>query len=75
MIWIKVRREGAKFRRAKGCCTIEKTGSCGYKSRKKKAVRRRLLNSNLMMDQAAINAGFDFRRYRLLCYRRRHTPP
>jgi hypothetical protein len=24
---------------------------------------RRLLNSNLMMDQTAINAGFDFRRY------------
>jgi hypothetical protein len=29
-----------------------------------KAARRRLLNSNLMIeDQAAINAGFDFRRY------------
>jgi hypothetical protein len=29
-----------------------------------KAARGRLLNSNAMMvDQAAINAGFDFRRY------------
>jgi hypothetical protein len=27
-----------------------------------KATRRRLLNSNLMIDHAAINAGFDFRR-------------
>jgi hypothetical protein len=32
-------------------------------SQKEKAARRRLLNSNLMIaDQAAINAGFDFRR-------------
>jgi hypothetical protein len=31
---------------------------------KEKAARRRLLNSNLMIvDHAAINAGFDFRRY------------
>jgi hypothetical protein len=31
---------------------------------KEKAARRRLPNSNLMIaDQAAINAGFDFRRY------------
>jgi hypothetical protein len=30
---------------------------------KKKAARRATLNSNLMIvDQAAINAGFDFRR-------------
>jgi hypothetical protein len=30
---------------------------------KEKAARRRLLNSNLIIvDQAAINAGFDFRR-------------
>jgi hypothetical protein len=30
---------------------------------KEKAARRRLLNSNLMIvDQAVINAGFDFRR-------------
>jgi hypothetical protein len=32
-------------------------------SPKQKAARRRLLNSNLMIDdQAAINAGFDLRR-------------
>ena len=30
---------------------------------KEKVARRRLLNSILMMDQTAINAGFDFRRY------------
>jgi hypothetical protein len=30
---------------------------------KERAARRRLFNSNLMIvDQAAINAGFDFRR-------------
>lgn len=33
-------------------------------SKQKTARRRRLLNSNLMiLDQAAINAGFDLRRY------------
>jgi hypothetical protein len=30
---------------------------------KEKAARRRLLNSILMVDQTAIKAGFDFRRY------------
>ncbi len=31
---------------------------------KRKAARRRLFDSNLMIvDQATINAGFDFRRY------------
>ena len=39
------------------------TGVCFSRTRsKEKAARRRLLNSVLMMDQAAINAGFDFRR-------------
>ena len=39
-------------------------GSRYFKQRpKEKAARRRLLNSNLMIvDQTAINAGFDFRR-------------
>ena len=35
----------------------------GYLLRKQKAARRRLLSSNLMIvDQTAINAGFDFPR-------------
>jgi hypothetical protein len=38
-------------------------GSGGYLLRKEKAARRRLSISILMIaDQAAINAGFDFRR-------------
>jgi hypothetical protein len=39
-----------------------KGGSGGCKSRKEQSARERLSNSNLMIsDQAAINAGFDFR--------------
>jgi hypothetical protein len=38
-------------------------GSVEYLLRKQKAARRRLLSSNLMIvDQTAINAGFDFPR-------------
>jgi hypothetical protein len=40
-----------------------KIGSGGYKPSKEKAARRRLLNSNLMVViQANIITGFDFRR-------------
>jgi hypothetical protein len=46
------------------CPKSAKTGSGGYKTCKEKAARRRLFNSNLMIvDQTAINAGFEFRRY------------
>ena len=45
------------------CPKSAKTGSGEYKSRKEKAARRRLLNSNpIIVDQAAINASFAFRR-------------
>jgi hypothetical protein len=46
------------------CPKSAKGGSGGCKSRKEKAARRRLFNFRPMIaDQAAINAGFDFRRY------------
>jgi hypothetical protein len=47
-----------------GCPKSARNGSGGFLLRKEKAARRRLFNSNLMIvDQAAINAGPDFRPY------------
>ena len=45
-------------------CQIRKSIYNGYsRTPKRKAARRRLLNSNLMMDQTNLNVGFDLRRY------------